>query len=203
AHTRWTAEGWIGSDPQITPKLDTTYLIDAKLVPNYWKRNPNATALNALYQNYSPMQGGDWPANMGSTGYSPQIGVLPNWDALYVTSGGDPRAYKSVLANAKAINSFAIAWNDSVTKLPTIPSNRPTWTVSGPNGGGDTTIGAGPLTWDVAHHGSGGYLAYMITGDYYYLETLEDLSSACYLINTAGNNYDPANGPGTQRLLKG
>jgi hypothetical protein len=202
-HTRWTAEGWIGSDPQVTPKLDTSYLIDAKLVPNYWKRNPSATALDNLYQDYIPMQRGGWPADMGSTGYAPQIGLLPNWDALYLTSGGDARAYQSVLANAKAINSFAIEWDDSATKLPTMPSNRPTWTTSGANGGGSTSIGAGSLRWDVAHHGSAGYLAYLITGDYYYLETLEDLASTCYLINTSSSNYDPDNGPGTSRLLKG
>jgi hypothetical protein len=203
AHTRWTAEGWVGNDPQITSKVDTAYLIDTKLVPNYWKRNPSASVLSALYQDYSPMQNGGWTADMGNTGFQSQIGLLPLWDALFVTSGGDVRAYKSVIANAKALNSYPIVWNDSATKLPTTPSGRPTWTVAGNNAGGATNYGAGTLTWDVAHHGSGGYLAYLITGDYYFLETMEDQSSMCYLINTSGHSFDPANGLGTLRLLKG
>ena len=89
AHTRWTAEGWIGTDPQVIPRLDTVYLIDSKLAPNYWKRNPSATALNGLYQNYVPMQSGGWTPNMPDTGYHPDIGLLPIWDALYISSGGD------------------------------------------------------------------------------------------------------------------
>src|SRR5262249_33713434 len=151
-----------GSDPQVTAKLDTNYLIDSKLVPNYWKRNPSATALNTLYQNYAPMQHGDWTPTMGDTGYQAQIGLLPLWDALYVTSGGDARAYQSVLANAKALNSYALVWNDSATRLPTTPSGRPTWTFYGPGAGGGPIPSDSPNVWDGAHHGSGGYLAYLI-----------------------------------------
>jgi len=46
---------------------------------------------------------------------------------------------------------------------------------------------AGTLTWDVAHHGSAGYLAYLITGDYYYLQDMENQSALCYLMNTSTN----------------
>ena len=197
AHTRWTVEGWIGADPQITQKLDTVYLTDSKLVPNYWKRNPSASALNNLIQSYNPMQRGDWTQNMGDSGFQEQIGLLPLWDALYVSSGGDARAFKSVIANAKSLNSYPIVWNDSTSKLPTIPSARPTWTIDGPSGGGSTVYSAGPLVWDVAHHGSGGYLAYLITGDYYFLETMESQSALCYLINSS------AHGSGTSRILGG
>jgi hypothetical protein len=69
--------------------------------------------------------------------------------------------------------------------------------VYGPGGGGDTTQGAGSLVWDVAHHGSGGYLAYLITGDYYFLETMEDQSALCYLINSSSQ------GSGVTRIFGG
>jgi hypothetical protein len=196
AHTRWTAEGWIGGDPQITPKHDTTYLMSTKLVPNYGWLSPSATALNNLYQTYAPNQNLNWSASMGSTGAQSQIGLLPMWDALFLTSGADSRAYNSVLANAKALNSYAIVWDDSATHRPTIPTNRPTWTVDGAGQGGETITVAGSLTWDVAHHGSGGYLAYLITGDYLYLETMEDQASTVYLVNSS------AYGSGTSRLMQ-
>ncbi len=206
AHTRWTTEGWIGiSDPQIMAKLDTNYLEDAKLVPNYFDKTPSAATLNGLYQSYSPMQQGGWTQNMGEAGFQDQIGLLPLWDALYISSGGDARAYKSVLANAKALNSYAIVWNDSVTKLPMKPSDRPTWSFDGPNQGGGNPPSAGSLQWEVAHHGSGGYLAYILTGDYYYLETMENQAANIYLgagsVNWATD--PPSNNYGTSRIING
>ena len=197
SHTRWSVQGWINGDPQVIPRHDTEYLIDTKLVPNYMKLNPDSSTLNNMYQLYRPMENGGWTVTMGDSGYQDQIGILPLWDALYITSNGDPRAYKSVLANTEALNSYPILWTDSNTGLPVLPSDRPTWTVYGENGDGDTSVGAGPLSWDVAHHGSGGYLAYLITGDYYYLETMQYQASLCYLINPFGS------GSGTGRMLLG
>jgi len=203
ANTSWTAEGWIGGDPQIIPTFNTAYLESTGLVPNYLNQTPDAATLNALYQNYVPYQNGGWTTSMGETGYQDQIGILPKWDALYLTSGGDARAYNSVLANAKALTSYAIIWNDSQTNLPVMPSNRPNWTIYGQNQGGGTQIGAGPLTWEIAHHGSGGYLAYLLTGNYYYLALMEQQSATVYLINTSGSQYDPGSGPGTARIILG
>ncbi len=197
AQTRWTVDGWIGSDPQITPQHDTTYLEASKLVPNYMNLTPSSGALSSLTQTYTPMQEGDWTQSMGDTGFQNQIGILPLWDALYITSGADPRAYQSVLADANSINSYPIVWNDSATGLPTVPSNRPTWTVLGANGGGVTSWGAGSLSWDVAHHGSAGYMAYLITGDHFYLEDMENQAAMCYLVNTSSN------GAGNSRQLGG
>jgi hypothetical protein len=201
AHTRWTQDGWIGGDPQITPQHDTAYLKAARLVPNYMLNTPGAATLSGLYQDYAPNQNGNWTATMGNTGYQPQIGLLPVWDALYITSNADSRAYKSVIANAKALNSYPIVWNDSLTKLPVKPSNRPGWSVAGSSGSGDTSWSAGGLTWENAHHGSGGYLAYLITGDYYHLETMQEQTALGYLMAGA-TNYDavpPGPNLGTSR----
>jgi hypothetical protein len=195
-HTRWDSEGWIGGDPQITPKHNVAQLIATRLVPNYWKRNPSQGALNGLVQVYSPMARGGWTQDQSSAGFQDQIGILPLWDALYCTSG-DPRAYRSVIANARSLNSYGIVWRDSTDNLPTRPSARSTWSVSGDHQGGANGWGAGLLNWDMAHHGSGGYLAYLISGDYYYLETMEHQSSLCYLCN------DENRGVGTARILQG
>ena len=196
AQTRWTVEGWIGGDPGITPQHDARYLEAAKLVPNYMNRTPSSSALNALYQTYTPMTtSSGWTQNMSDPGFQYQIGLLPRWDALWVTSNADSHAYQSVLANAKALNSYQIVWNDSATSLPTLPANRPTWSYCGPGCGGGNTFFGGPLGWDVAHHGSGGYLAYLLTGDYFYLDTMEDQAASCYLIQNSGN------GSGNNRAL--
>ena len=196
ANTRWDVEGWIGGDPQITPKHNVTQLISTRLVPNYWKRTPSSTALNGLGQSYTPMSVVGWSPDEADTGFQNAIGLLPLWDALYCVSS-DPRAYKAVVASSRSLGSYAIVWRDSVNNLPARPSARPNYTVSGNNGGGANGQLAGPLNWDLAHHGSGGYLAYLITGDYYHLETMQHQASMCFLCNSSGS------GSGTSRILGG
>ncbi len=197
AHTRWAVEGWIGTtDSEVTVAHDTDYLMESGLVPNYGWTSPSASALNGLAQTYTPMQQGAWTRDMGDTGFQAQIGLLPKWDALYVTSGGDSRAFAAVVANANSLNSYPIVWSDSSTDAPIVLSDWSTWTVDGAGGGGATGVGAGPLRWDVAHHGSGGYLAYLITGDYYHLETMEYQAALCYLVTSSSR------GSGTSRVLR-
>src|SRR4029077_4473827 len=166
------------------------------LVPNYWKRNPSAAALNGLGQNYSPMALVNWSPDSGDTGFQSPIGILPLWDALYCTSS-DPRAYKAVVASSRSLGTYPVVWRDSADNLPTRPSGRPTYTMLGPGGGGQFQRAAGPFLWDNAHHGSGGYLAYIVTGDYYHLESIQHQAATCYLSNSSGD------GSGTSRLLTG
>lgn len=197
-HTRWMAEGWVGGDPKIVPKHDVAYLKESRLVPNYWKHKPPAdSALSSLTQQYGPMDPGDHTPGMSNGGYQPQIGLLPNWDAMYVRSSGDERALRSVIANAKALGSYPIVWREKASGLPARPSVVPTYTVNGPGEGGENGWFAGSLEWDYAHHPSGGFLAYLLTGDYVHLETLQHQASTIYLVNSV------AQGTGLDRILKG
>src|SRR5229473_860068 len=191
ADSAWSVTGWIGGDPQITPAHDVVYLEkQAKFVPNYLDYAPSQTVLNTgIHQTYLPMQIADLTPNMGDPGFQYQIGLLTRWDALWVTSRADSRAYRSVLANASALNSYPIIYHSSSSHLTPRPSDFPTWSCTGPpapacaaGGGGNTTF-AGTFIWDVAHHPSEGYLAYLITGDYWFYQTLLDQAAACYLIN--------------------
>lgn len=117
---------------------------------------------------------------MGNGGYQHQIGLLPWWDALYCTSG-DIRANKAMVTASKALRSYGITMRDSSTKLAPKPTNFPTWTINGPAMGGTDQIGTG-FTWEVNHHGSGGYLAYMMTGEYQHYDTLALQASAVYFV---------------------
>lgn len=198
AHTRWVAEGWIGGDPKVIARHDTAYLIATRLVPNYWMNRPaSGSALDSLTQTYSPMGRGDFTASMGETGYQAQIGILPNWDALFFTSSGDPRALRAVIANSLSLGSYGIVWRDGADELPARPSKRPNWSAGGEGQGGQNSVGAGPLTWEYAHHPSAGYLAYLLTGDYVHLETMQHQASTVYLVNSS------ASGPGVARSLQG
>ena len=198
AHTRWVSTGWIGiADPGVTVAHDTHYLRETGLVPNYWKDGPSESTLNKLIQEYIPMAKGSWRENMANAGYHAQIGLLPNWEALYLNSGGDSRAYNSVIANTLSLNSYPIIWSDPSTDSPIVLDTWDTWSVYGENKGGATNWTAGDLKWDVAHHGSGGYLAYLITGDYYALTTMQYQAAMCYLVTWGGSK-----GYGTSRLIE-
>lgn len=204
-NTRWCIEGWINiTDPDTIISHDNTYLMETELVPNYWKFNPSASELNGLNQAYTPMEQGDWRASMGDSGYHGSIGLIPNWDALYVTSNGDSRAFDSVIANAKAFNSYALIFRDPATDMPIVietnagqpGTNWDTWTVSGAGGGGDYTHPTGAMTWELNHSPSAGYLAYLITGDYFHLETMMYQSALLFLSVNSGK------GSGTARVVE-
>ncbi len=198
-HTRWAAEGWINGNPQITPTINATYLVSTKLVPNYGWHAPSEFTLNSITQTYVPMTRGDWTPAMGQTGFQWQIGILGWWDSLFcANTAGDARAYRSMIANSFCINSYPIVWADSTLHTPVIPSNWLNWTLFGEFQGGATSVGtAGGLAWDVAHHGSAAYVAYLVTGDYFHLETMQYQCSLNYLVVSADK------GAGNTRVLRG
>jgi len=191
-NTRWMAEGWIGGDPGITVKHESAYLIDTKLVPNYWKRNPDTSAFSGLNQTYVPMARGNLEEDMGVSGYQPSLGLLPLWDALYVTSG-DARAWRTVLASSSSLNGYSIVWRDARSHLVAKPSEFPDFEIDG----GTYKIQRGGNTWEMNHSPSEGYLAYLVTGDYWHYETALMHASLDYL--ALNGDF----GLGLKRILRG
>lgn len=190
----WPMTHWLGTDPGCIPSHNTSYLISTKLVPNYWKRSPSATALNAQTQTYTPGGIGGHTTPMGSAGYQNAIGILPRWDALYCTSG-DSRAFKAVEVNSAHFRTFPIAWRDSATGTCVQPTLRPTWTFFGAGGGGGYTRSAGSNQWELNHHPSAGFTAYLATGRWFHYDTLCLSSATCYLANSS------TQGSGTSRMM--
>lgn len=198
SHYAWqsyTAEGWIGGDPQVTPLANVTYLKATKLVPNYSFGGASAGTLNGLTQTYTPLSNGQHTVSMGDTGFQAAIGLLPNWEALFLATG-DARAYRSVLANASHLNSYGIRQRGFSSQRPINPASFSTWNTYGPFNGGLTTIGTGSLQWENNHSPSHGYLAYLLTGDYWYYETMLFGATCVYLV------VDTAQGTGTSRMLR-
>lgn len=184
-NTRWSGDGWIGGDPQVTPKHNAAYAISTKLVPNYWKRNPSSSYLNTLAQSYTPMSRVAHTERMGDAGYQAPIGLLPIWDALYSASS-DGRAWNAMLANSSGLNSYGIVWRDANTRQAPRPSDWPTFII----GGGTFNIGRGPLNWEMNHAPSGGYAAYLFSGDYWHYETMMLHAAVVYLCRTSGQGVN-------------
>ena len=188
-----TLTHWVGGDPQLTPRQSPAYLMSTKLVPNYRATTASSSPLfSRLATSYSPLGQANYPNNMPDTGYALSIGLLPEWDVSYLTSGGDPRSHRAVLVNAYSAGRYGIHFRDETTNRPLLFSSYPNLVTDGSSGmsstGSSTTGsytpsasgGSGPI-YDSPHHPSMGYMAYLLTGWNYFLEENQFLATANFL----------------------
>ncbi len=190
-HTRWHQTGWWNNtDPQIFVQHNTRYLRDTKAVPNYASITLQESVLNSYRQSITPMSIADLPPYWPGTGYSSQIGMMPEWYASYIISG-DIRTYNGVLANDSAGGSYSYHYRDEKTGLVPSIDTYPTLAEGFPETGLVPGAGGNPNTSDTAHSPLVGYLGYVLTGDYYYLEELQFLANYNFLsMNYAYRQYE-------------
>ena len=186
---------WLGTDPAITPKHDVTYMQATRLVPSYRAQvAPNAPVLVNLPIAYMPLQQGSYPTGMGTAGYHPSIGLLPEWDVLYLTSSSSA-PYAAVQINAYSAGRFGIHFRDETTQRPLRFSSYPNLVVGDGAGisssGASTTnsytpaaTGTAPATWASSHHPSVGFLAYLVTGRWYFMEEMQFAATVNFLKNS-------------------
>lgn len=193
-NTQHIHERWVGATQyDVVVNHDVRQITRTKLVPNYGMSSSiSDSALNALPTTYAIGSRLLFQQDMGDTGFQLGIGLLPNWDAMYIVSG-DYRAWKSVLAHGKACFNYPILWREGSRML--CPTDHPNDNYGGTGHGGGAGFTAGVLRWESAHHPSMGYLSYMLTGDALYADALLGLAATHFQnINTAYG------GSGTLRL---
>ena len=190
-----TLTHWVGGDPQVTPRHSAAYLMSTKLVPNYRATTAASSPLFArLPTSYTPLMQGSFQTNMGDTGYDLAIGLIPEWDVAYLSSSGDPRAYRAVLMNGYAAGRYGTHFRDEATNRPLKFSSYPSLVMG--QGSGVAFVGTSsanvytpdssgttPPTYDSPHHPSMGYMAYLLTGWNFYLEETQLLATANFLKN--------------------
>ena len=139
------------------------------------------TRLASLDTTYVPMNKLGWQQDMGATGYTEGIGLLPHWDALYATTG-DTRALASSTAHSSALGSYTIFFRNLATKgiqkfsdFPSAYSNTES-----------LQLGGAPYRWEVAHHPHAGYLAWLATAERFHLETMEANAFAAWFTDSGG-----------------
>jgi len=178
---RWDAVGGSFAMPAVTH--DVTYLRRSKLVPNYGYTNPSASALSALPTSYTPLALLHYEDNMGATGYAEPIGLLPHWDAMYCVSG-DSRARDSVIAHARAFGTYGIFLRDTNTRrMPKFSD----WPAAYSGNEDYDQRGSGGHRWEFAHHPNAGYLAWLLTGERFHLETIHANAWACFHTNSGSS----------------
>jgi hypothetical protein len=183
---------WLGTDPQTSVRHNTPYMMASRMVPNYrGVTSSGSSSLNNVATSYQPLAQADYSPMMNQTGYQKAIGLLPHWDALYLTSGGDARAWRAVQVNAYCAGRYGFHHRDETTNRPLRLSAYPTLELGsglniediGDDGGPKTPASGGgaPPLMDTAHLPAMAYFAYLVTGRMYFLEEVQLLSTTCYL----------------------
>jgi hypothetical protein len=183
-HARWHKQFWWQGAPQVNVQHDMAYLQNTKAIPAYMNVHPTDAYLNSLRQTSTPMSNGDLSQSFPDTGAQTQIGPLPIWDATYITSGADPRAYRNMLVDDDSAGSYSVHYRDETTGFPVSIVDHPSLSLQGTDL--PAVSGANPNTEDGAHQPSVGFLAYLVTGDYFYMEEMQFWTSWNWLWANAG-----------------
>jgi hypothetical protein len=184
---------WLGASPAIVPTHDKAYLQASRLVPAYRASVPaSAPVWASLTQQYMPLQQGNFSGAMGQTGYHEAIGLVPEWDVLYLTSN-DQRAFAGVVVNAYGAGRYGIHFRDETTLRPLKFSSYPNLVLgdSDVSGSGASTksmytpagSGTHAPVWDTPHHPSVGFTAYLVTGRFYFMEEVQFAATLGFLKN--------------------
>jgi hypothetical protein len=192
-----TQTHWLDSTPPVRVRHDMQHLQRTGLVPAYRARTPaSSPLLSRLATSYAPLARNDFPDAMGSAGYHPSIGLLPEWDVACLSSDADPRALTAVYANACSAGRFGLHYRDETTLQPLRFSQYPNLVLTEANSGVGSvgssstntytgaTTGTAPPGWANSHHPSIGYLAYLLSGRRYFLEQLQFAASLGFLKQT-------------------
>jgi hypothetical protein len=192
---------WLADDPGVTPRHDVAYLQATELVPTYSARVPaTAAVVQELVTSFKPLdkanfnyQGDSMPA----TGYQQPIGLLPEHDVLYLTCDS-PKTYGAVVRNGYAAGRYPLHYRDEKTQRPIRFSQYPNLVlhadsrvsdVGGSTRSQYTPKPAGTMSpkWDCAHSPSVGYMAYLLTGRWYFMEQVQFAATLDYLTKADEN----------------
>lgn len=186
---------WVGTDPDVTPRHDLAYMQATEQVPTYSARvDISATVAQQLAKTFSPLDKTNFSYDsdsMAASGYQEPIGLLPQHDALYLTCEGTA-TYGAVVRNGFAAGRYSIHYRDETTQRPlrfsqypnlVLHDSSPVRDIGGSTRGQYTPKPAGkiPPIWDCAHSPSVGYMAYLLTGRWYFMEQIQFAATLDYL----------------------
>lgn len=178
---------WLDADPGVAVHHDTVYLQETELVPAYLSKMPSTAAVvTRLPATFSPLQQGSFSFdgdNMASPGYQNPIGILPLHDMLYLVSNTGTE-FGAVVRNGYSAGRYGIHYRDEATNRPPAFSQWPKLVIADgqgikDNGASTASLytakasGGNPPSWDIAHSPSVGYMAYLLTGRFYFMEEVQ------------------------------
>lgn len=188
---------WLGVNPAITSKHDTGYLMSTKVVPAYRGASSGNVELmtGRLAQSYTPLGQHNYPNSMGAAGFDGSIGPLTEWDVAYLTSDADVRAWRAIIVNGYASGRYGIHYRDENTQRMPRFSSFPYLCLNSTNSGtysigeserGEVTPapgGVAPATYTNSHAPAFGFMPYLVTGLWYFMDEMQHAAFFPYLKN--------------------
>lgn len=186
---------WAGADAGVLARPDPAYLQATELVPSYQARmGADAAVVKQLVAAFQPLQAGNViydQDNMPAAGYQDPIGLLPQHDVLYLVADV-PSVYAAVVRNGYSAGRYGIHYRDETTQRPPRFASYPNLALRSSQGfagaGGSTkgqvtpvTTGGNPPGWEVAHSPAVGFLPYLLTGRWYFMEEVQFANITNYL----------------------
>lgn len=183
---------WLSTDPGVSCQHNAAYMMSTDIVPKYFASISSGSSLvTSLPSTYTPLQQGRYPSTMGATGYDPSIGLLPQWDVLYLTSTASS-VWSALQRQSYSAGRYGIHYRDETTNRPLRFASYPTTVMGGGSnvqGIGSsstgtstpTATGTSPASWTITHHPSLGFFAYLVTGRVYHLEEAQFAATSNYL----------------------
>lgn len=189
---------WLDIDPNVVPRHDTAYLQATRLVPTYTGTvAANAAIITLLPSTFTPLAQGVFnydSDNMGAVGFQYPIGLLPWQDVLYLTCTA-AKTYSAVVFGGMSAGRYPTHYRDENTNRPLRFSQYPNISLNASTTGDypPATSGTAPPGWDIPHHPSLGYMAYLVTGRWYFMEEVQFSATMNYITNVDGGQYTNRN----------
>lgn len=205
--TRWAQTAWFAggtADPagrNVHQKINVSYWKSTKLIPNYTTgTSPQSGTMAAYTTTYTPFSLVDMPDDTNGNGEF--IGLITGKELRALS--GDVRGVRSAIANAYAPSAYKHrSIRDESTGKPLRYSDHPGACLG--YGGMDsfsTAEGGAPIDagysssthetantkagWNDEHTPGFGYLAYLLTGRYYLMESVQMAATSNYLLEYPG-----------------
>lgn len=188
--TRWKKTRWWGTEPKVHIAHNRAYLTATMAMPNYDPSVVGSTTdIDSDHASLFAMEDignvGLTNAGMANTGAARGIALLPKWQSVWAVNQG-VKARQIMLDMADRAGAFPCYWRDYNTGHPINLDIWPyaAYTPSPSDAKNPTTnlTEKVPIivlpssmarlmnTADVAHHPDFYFMAYLATGDYFYLE---------------------------------
>lgn len=189
-YTRWRKTFWAGAQPAIHIAHDVNYMVATKALPNYDTSVVPATSLInsdaawvAAHDDGLYGRGMHTYDAMATGGGRSELGILPGWQVTYLLSQ-DVTAKATMIRASELNGSWAVHFRDQQTgnliSLVSFPyasyhENNLSDNNINPATGQSEMIPfyhGDPLQTDTSHHPDAAFSAYLVTGDYYFMEEL-------------------------------
>lgn len=184
---------WRSDDHLVEVRHDALYLMSTGVVPFYGQPVPD-TAIPTRPASFVPLELGQYSPSMGTGGYHPSIGLLPSWDALILTNQTSAAPWYEIQRQAYRAGRFGIHFRDERTQRPARLSDWSTAVFGRGTNIGDvgstdgvySSAGSGtpPARFQTSHHPSMGFMAALLTGRCYHVETVQFVAAINSLLQS-------------------